>query len=264
MAKRTVLWLLLLALAVSLYYFFVHAPQRQALNAARREASLASQKASSLLNRVADLEGLLEELDQTSGDLQTEVREKEERLAALRAEQDEMVDELQQEIADGQIQVEQLRGQLRVDMVNEILFDSGEAVLKPAGAEVLRKIGSVLKKTENRQIIVQGHTDNVAIVGKLAERYPTNWELSAARAINVVRFLQDEIGIDPARLAPTAFSEYQPRENNSSEAGRQKNRRIEILVAPRSVPGYAAETQESSSPEPEEEGPDAVETGESG
>ena len=251
MSKKTVLWLLLLVLAVVLFYFFVFEPQRQALSAARREASLASQKVSSLLNRVADFEGKLRELDLTSDELQAEVLEKEERLAALLAEQDELLGELKQEIADGQVQVKRLRGQLHVEMVNEILFDSGEATLKPAGAEVLRKIGSVLNKSQDRQIIVQGHTDNVRILGKLAERYPTNWELSAARAINVVRFLQDEVGIDPARLAPTAFSEFRPRANNSSEAGRQENRRIEILVAPRPVAEDAAETKGSDAVEPQ-------------
>jgi chemotaxis protein MotB len=117
-------------------------------------------------------------------------------------------------------------------MVDEILFDSGQATLKPAGVEVLHRVGAVLKKAENRLIIVQGHTDNVPIVGRLAERFPTNWELSAARAVNVVRFLQEEVGLDPTWLSASSFSEYQPRSDNSTEEGRQKNRRIEILLSP--------------------------------
>jgi chemotaxis protein MotB len=116
-------------------------------------------------------------------------------------------------------------------MVDEILFDSGESTLKPEGVEVLRRIAAVLIKAE-KLIVVQGHTDNVPIVGQLAQRYPTNWELSAARSVNVARFLHEEAGLDPTRLSATAFSEYQPRADNATEEGRQKNRRIEILLAP--------------------------------
>ena len=138
---------------------------------------------------------------------------------------------LEQEIASGQIQVQRLRGQLRVDMVDEILFDSGEATLKPEGQTVLEKVASVLADA-NRIIQVQGHTDNVPIKGRLAERFPSNWELSAARAVNVVRFLHEKAGLDPRTLSATGLSEYRPRESNESEAGRQMNRRIEILLVP--------------------------------
>jgi chemotaxis protein MotB len=129
---------------------------------------------------------------------------------------------------------------VRVDMIDEILFDSGEATLKPAGIEVLRRVGAVLKKVEDKLVVVQGHTDNVPIIGRLAERFPTNWELSAARAVNVTRFLQDEVEIDPERLSASAFSEFQPRADNATDEGRQKNRRIEILLAP--LPEVEAES----------------------
>jgi chemotaxis protein MotB len=117
-------------------------------------------------------------------------------------------------------------------MVDEVLFDSGEADLKPEGIAILKKIGGVLKKTEGRTIEVQGHTDNVPIRGALAQRFPTNWELSAARATNVVRFLQDEAGVAPTGLSAAARSEYQPRASNDTEEGRRQNRRIEILLGP--------------------------------
>ena len=120
---------------------------------------------------------------------------------------------------------------------------------------MLQKIGLVLNKSHDRQIVVQGHTDALPILGKLAERYPTNWELSAARAINVVRFLQDEVGIDPARLAPTALSEFRPKADNSSEEGRQKNRRIEILVAPLPVAWDTPEGEDDAAAEPQPEAP---------
>ena len=96
---------------------------------------------------------------------------------------------------------------------------------------VLKKVASVLVKA-NRVIQVQGHTDNVPIKGRLAERFPTNWELSAARAVNVVRFLHEEAGLDPQSLSATGVSEYRPRAANDTDEGRQKNRRIEILLIP--------------------------------
>jgi chemotaxis protein MotB len=189
------------------------------------------QERSALKSRVSDLEAMLDEVRRESAELAEQIRLREERLAQAQATQDEIVAKLQQEISDGQIQVERLRGQLRVDMVDEILFDSGEASLKPAGKEVLQKLASVLAGAD-RQIRVQGHTDDVPIAGRLAQTFPTNWELSAARAVNVVRFLQEGAGLDPVQLSASALSQYRPRVPNDGPEGRQKNRRIEILLEP--------------------------------
>ncbi len=232
MAKWLVVFVLLAAGIVGGLYVFTYLPQREALDAARREASLSSQEASSLRSRVSDLEGMLEELEQTSSELEAQIREKEAQLASLSSTQDELVGELEKEISEGQIQVQRLRDSIRLDLVDEILFASGETTLKQAGIDVLRRVAAILQKAENRQLIVQGHTDNVPIRGRLSERYPTNWELSAARAVNVARFFQEEAGLDPTRLSATAFSEYRPRAENETTEGREKNRRIEIVLAP--------------------------------
>lgn len=232
MVKWTVLFVVLLSAVVGALYYFAYAPQRSALEKARREASLSAQEASSCRSRVSDLEGILTELRETEADLEDKIREREEDLAAVQSTQEALVAEFEQEIADGQIRVERLRNELRVDMVDEILFDSGEATLKQAGVEVLNRVGAVLKKARDKQIVVQGHTDNVPIIGRLVERFPTNWELSASRAVNVVRVLQEEVGLEPTQLSAAAFSEYKPRADNQTEEGRQKNRRIEILLAP--------------------------------
>lgn len=221
----------IVAAALAAAYLLYHQPMQQDLEDARREASLLAQERSALQGRVSDLEHMLGELRDESAELEARVQEKEAQLAELQSTQDELLSELEQEIADGQIQVERLRGQLRVDMVDEILFDSGEATLKPEGQDVLTRVAAVLVNA-NRIVQVQGHTDNVPIRGRLAERFPTNWELSAARAVNVVRFLQDQAGLDPESLSATGLSEYRPRESNDTEGGRQKNRRIEILLVP--------------------------------
>jgi len=219
------------AVAVAVFYFWLYQPRGKDLEEARREASLCVQERSALKGRVSDLESMLDEMRRESAGLAEEIRLREERLAQAQSTQDEIVEKLQQEIEDGQIQVQRLSGQLRVDMVDEILFDSGEAELKPAGKEVLQKLASVLAGSD-RQIRVQGHTDDVPIAGRLAQTFPTNWELSAARAVNVVRFLQEGARLDPDHLSASALSQYRPRVPNDGPEGRQKNRRIEIVLEP--------------------------------
>jgi len=232
MVKWLIAVIVLIALIAGAFYYWFYLPQAAALEQARREASLCLQEVASLHGRISDLQTMLDLLEQSSSALAGQIEEKEQELAATRAAQTELMSELEQEINDGHIQVERLRGQLKVDLIDEILFDSGEAELNPAGTGVLLKVGGVLKKTQGRTIVVQGHTDNVQIVGKLAEEYPTNWELSAARAVNVVRFLQDDVGINPEQLSAAGFAEYRPSAENSTAEGRQQNRRIEIVLAP--------------------------------
>jgi chemotaxis protein MotB len=232
MAKWGLAFLVLLVAAAAAVWFWLYEPQQQALQEARDKAAAAEREVASLRVRVADLEAIRDRLQKASEDLQQVVSEKEKELTALHSTQDELVDGLQKEIADKQIEVERIRDQIRVQMVDEILFDSGEAEIKPAGLEVLKRVGAVLKKTEGRNIEVQGYTDNVPIVGALARRFPTNWELSAARATNVARFLTEETGVDPRRISAAAYSEYRPRDTNETEAGRRRNRRIEILLGP--------------------------------
>ena len=236
MAKWLAVLLALLVVAAGLFYVWRHQPLQEALEAAQGQAADQGREIAALRARVNDLEVIRDQLQRASSELKERVEAKEKELAALRSTQDELVEGLKKEIADKQVQVERVRDQLRVEMVDEILFDSGESVIKPAGLEVLRRVGAILKKVQGRQIEVQGHTDNVPIVGQLAKRFPTNWELSAARATNVARFLQDEAKIEPALLSAAGFSEYRPRSPNDGDEGRRKNRRIEILLGPVMVP----------------------------
>jgi chemotaxis protein MotB len=119
-----------------------------------------------------------------------------------------------------------------VSLVDRILFPSGEADITPAGIRILQRVGNVLKTTEGKIIRVEGHTDNVAISERLQATFPTNWELATTRASNVVRFLQDTVGIDPARLQAVGLSEYHPIATNATVRGRSQNRRIEIGLLP--------------------------------
>src|SRR5690606_19606235 len=113
-----------------------------------------------------------------------------------------------------------------------ILFDSGEAELNDGGKKVLAKVGETFAKMGDKIIQVGGHTDDVPISPKLHDRFPSNWELSTARATHVVRFLQDEGKIPGSRLLATGFSQYRPVASNASRGGRKKNRRIEVVLLP--------------------------------
>jgi chemotaxis protein MotB len=159
-------------------------------------------------------------------------RQKEAEIAQVRSTYDELVKDMQAEIAQGQIQITRLADRLSVSMVDRILFPSGEAGITPAGLRVLRRVGNVLKNTQGKTIRVEGHTDNVAISQNLRGTFPTNWELSTARASNVVRFLQDSVGIDPERLQAVGLSQFHPIASNATAQGRSQNRRIEIALLP--------------------------------
>lgn len=159
-------------------------------------------------------------------------RQKEAEIGQLRNTYDQLVQDMQSEIAQGQIQITRLADRLSVSMVDRILFPSGEADITPAGIRVLQRVGNVLKTTQGKVIRVEGHTDNVAISDRLKNTFATNWELSTARASNVVRFLQDTVGIDPARLQAVGLSEYHPIASNTTVKGRSQNRRIEIALLP--------------------------------
>ena len=243
MAKWLVVLLILLLAVAGGFYVQQFLPQQEALAAAKARAADQDRQLKELQGRIGDLETIRDQLQRTSTELQQQVAQKESELAALRSTQDELVSGLKQEIADKQVQVERIQDRLRVEMVDEILFDSGETVIKPAGVEVLRRVGAILAKVENRRIEVQGHTDNVPITSALAKRFPTNWELSAARATNVARLLQDQAKIDPKLLSAVAFSEYAPRTPNDTAEGRRKNRRIEILLSPVLPAGKPAESR---------------------
>jgi len=140
-----------------------------------------------------------------------------------------LLDSMKNEISKGEVTISELKGKLTVNLVESVLFDSGKAEVKPNGLVVLQKVIDILKNIKDKVIRIEGHTDNVPIVGALTRKYPTNWELSAARAINVARYLQQQ-GIDPALLAAVAYGEYKPVAPNDSDEGRAKNRRIEIVL----------------------------------
>jgi chemotaxis protein MotB len=155
-------------------------------------------------------------------------------LAKMRGVYDGLVADLENEVSAGQIQIERLRSGLQLNLSQAILFSSGSAKLNAQGVEVLRKVGKRLAGLPNA-IEVLGHTDNKPIGG----RYPSNWELAAARASSVVRLFAD-LGVDPSKLRAVSRGEHNPVASNDTSEGRAKNRRIEIRLAAATLSATAA------------------------
>ena len=189
--------------------------------------------------QISELEQENEDLKQSIDRLQSEAealeRQRQEEMNEMKATYDDLLEGMKSEIEKGKITITQLKGKLKVNMLDEILFDSGKTTIKPEGVEVLERVGEILLNVKDRAINVEGYTDNVPIGPELARRYPTNWELSAARATNVARYLQEKIGIDPTLLSATGYGEYQPVASNEDEEGRARNRRIEIVLVPMEI-----------------------------
>jgi chemotaxis protein MotB len=152
---------------------------------------------------------------------------KDEELAKRSAEYDQLAASLKAEIEAGKIELSELQGRMTVKLKDKILFASGSATLGREGRGALAKVAAAFKDLKDRVVRVEGHTDDRPI-GKAG--FDTNWELSAARSLAVVRFLQDQ-GVDPAKLAGAAYSQYRPVAANDTAEGRSQNRRIEIVLA---------------------------------
>ncbi|HHV11312.1 MAG TPA: OmpA family protein [Clostridiales bacterium] len=118
-----------------------------------------------------------------------------------------------------------MRG-LVISLDNAILFDSGKAEIKAGNDETLSKLADVINSLDN-YIRVEGHTDNVPIHTAV---YPSNWELSTARAASVVRLFVEKCGVSPEKIVAVGYGEYKPVADNSTAEGRAKNRRIDIII----------------------------------
>ena len=177
-----------------------------------------------------DKSALEEKLAQQENTLAAKLRESEEEKSNLQATYDGLVKSLQKELKAGQIEVTQLRDGLRVNVSQDILFDSGSAALDKNGTEVLGRVATQLRKSSH-QILVIGHTDSKPIRPTLAKHYPSNWELAGARAASVVRLFAHS-GLPSKRMSAISVADSQPVASNNTEEGRAKNRRIEIRLRP--------------------------------
>lgn len=143
----------------------------------------------------------------------------------------QLEDRLKKELADKDVQISRLKDQLKVTVASEILFPSGSAELSQEGVDVLRKVASAANKSQD-DVQVEGHTDTDPIAPVLAQYYPTNWELSTARAAVAVRTLEATGMVPAARLSAVGYGDSRPVAPNDTKEGKAKNRRVEIVFTP--------------------------------
>ncbi len=143
----------------------------------------------------------------------------------------ELEKRLKTEIQDEEVTVERVDKGLVITFVAEVLFDSGKADLRPNSFARLDKVARVLNTTVKDLFVgIEGHTDNVPIKHS---KWKSNWELSSARALSVLHYMEENHKINPIRLSATGYGEYRPLMSNDTPEGRQKNRRVEIVILPK-------------------------------
>jgi len=160
--------------------------------------------------------------------LQKQVADLQEEKAMVGQQAKSLEDEMRAGLESKDVTISKLQGKLTVNILDRVMFNSGEAILKPDGESVMRKIAVILAEHPELKIHVIGHTDNVPI----RSRFPSNWELSMARALAAVHFLTEKAGVDPHRVGAVGYGEYRPIADNTTAEGRSKNRRIAITILP--------------------------------
>jgi len=177
-----------------------------------------------LMGEKSSLKNDLDEAKRVAEELKRKQEQQQARLAIFR----NMLAKFKEMIDSGKLKVKIVRGRMVVELSSNILFPSGSNKLTDEGKTALGQVAAVLATIPDRDFQVAGHTDNVPIKN---DRFRSNWELSTARAVTVVDFLQ-QAGVTPVHLSAAGYAEYQPAADNGSEAGKMQNRRIEIILMP--------------------------------
>ena len=168
----------------------------------------------------------LTEREATINELQNEINSQKEKVNALL----NSVKEALLGFSSDELSVTQKNGKVYVAMSNKLLFQSGSATVNKQGKTALGKLAEVLKKQTDIDILIEGHTDTQPIK---TVQFKDNWDLSVVRATSVVSILTKEYGVNPLQIVPSGRGEYMPVDNNDTAAGRARNRRTEIIMAPR-------------------------------
>lgn len=219
---------------------------------AEKEGQLAGREAviSGLENKVEELGGNLDQVREELGERSTQLASTKTQLAATTAEVEQLrrlraqaeaekaqfkalTERFQSMIDAGQLEVVRRDGRMMLKLPDDILFPSGSKRLKTEGVEALENVAEVLKEVgSDREFLIAGHTDNVPV--KRGGRFKNNWELSTARATTVVNLMVAK-GVPPEQLAAAGYGEFDPIADNSTPEGRQKNRRLEIILMPKII-----------------------------
>jgi chemotaxis protein MotB len=186
-----------------------------------------------LEEKIMDTSSTMEDLRHETRELRNKAQQKEREVEIVRSTYETLVTDLRRELERREVRIERIKDMIALEVVDNILFPPGRAAITPEGESVLRKVGDGLKTIKDRPVRVVGHTDNIPIKAEYRSIYPTNWELSAARACSVVRFFQHRTGLPPSRLEPIGRSLYEPASENDTPEGRALNRRVTIIIGPK-------------------------------
>jgi chemotaxis protein MotB len=226
------LWVFTL-LGAGAFFYFVHMPLEASEADALSNAAKLDKELSAVKSQLALVQVDLNNLRDKSASQEKTLEDQASQLKELTGTRDELELKLKEEISRGDVLVKQVKGELVVDLADQILFPSGAADMNDKGKEVLRRVGEAMFKATGKVIQVGGHTDNTPISEKLKKEFPSNWELATTRALNVVHFLEDEVKVPGERLVVSGFGQYRPIAKNNSKDGRKKNRRIEVILLER-------------------------------
>jgi len=215
---------------------FAQCEARTAAGAAARDELLADNTAlraqlgvlGADLGKLSDEASTLSSMLEESQSALTIARKRQAAAEARDAIYRELKDRLRKMIDSEKLSVRIVRGRMVIDLKQDILFPSGKAEISPLGDETLSQVARALSAFPDRSFQVEGHTDNVPIN---SSRFPSNWALSTARAVAVVKLFVDQ-GMSPENLSAAGYGEHQPRADNASAEGQALNRRIEIVMVP--------------------------------
>jgi chemotaxis protein MotB len=172
------------------------------------------------------VERLLSEIEK----LEAETAEQEEAMRELSTQADQLEQQLKEEIDKGEIRLKRYKTKTIINIDNSILFDSGRTTVKEGVKKSLSKIAEALNNFPENNIQIEGHTDDVPI---RTPKFPSNWELSAARALSVLRFFVDKTDVDPRKLSAVGYGEYHPLVPNDTPENKRLNRRVDIVILPK-------------------------------
>ena len=205
----------------------------------RARLSFQDQESKTTQRRVSDFETSAEEsrkkirqLEENAVDLRQKLARFEDKLRLQMQLRKDLSAQFAEETRKGIITVKRSRDRIVIGLESSVLFASGSATIRTDAKKHLLKISLILRRYINREVQVQGHTDNIPISDRIAERWESNWELSSARATRVLRYLIEVGNVDPRRMSAAGLGEYRPIADNATKGGRKKNRRIDIVLFP--------------------------------
>ncbi|HLT31557.1 MAG TPA: OmpA family protein [Myxococcaceae bacterium] len=206
--------------------------EKQKLAALNEQLRSLEERQAKMLKDKTTLEASVSEMTDALAELQRRKEAADARVAEFRS----LLSKFKGLIDAGKLKVQLTDGRMKVVLASDVLFNSGSAELSKEGLDAVTEVGKLLASIKGRQFQVEGHTDNVPINTK---QYPSNWELAAARAVNVTRTMLDA-GMPASRISAASYGDSLPAASNKTAKGRALNRRIDIIIVPdlSSLPGF--------------------------